>query len=442
MRRPWWLVVVLGGVLAAAPAANSDIDNLDHNRRLLEKWRADPDHYERLQADLRAFYNLPSEEQERLRRIDRHLSEADPATRERLLAVLNRYRAWLENLEETPQEQVRAAQTPGERLKVIVELRQKEWIARQPEKIRRELENLPADQRAARMAELVHEEQSQKLYWLLTGANSPSKDRPTKLANFPDPIPKFVTERLLPRMSEGERERMRRADGKWPDLARTIRQMADKYPVLPPGSQGEIKEWSKLPPDAKKALMDGIGKDGRSGGHGKGFPGKSKFGFGSRPPQKLPEKWPEYALAITERLRKAGNKTPLGASKLEELPEEAKLFIRDQLLPSLDPAQRESMRKAEGLWPEYPKRLLELAKIKRKVIPGMSLPGPPEFWESALASAADVTGKDAYDYAMKEMTPQQRAGFKPSSHGDVRNLFEKIAADIAKKKRSHEHGSR
>ena len=35
-------------------------DALRHNRRLLEKWRADPEHYQRLQRDLKAFWELPT----------------------------------------------------------------------------------------------------------------------------------------------------------------------------------------------------------------------------------------------------------------------------------------------------------------------------------------------------------------------------------------------
>src|SRR5262245_50840815 len=60
MRRPWWVILVvtccLCSLALAAPDGGSGGDELERNRRLLEKWKADPERYQRLKRDLVAFY--------------------------------------------------------------------------------------------------------------------------------------------------------------------------------------------------------------------------------------------------------------------------------------------------------------------------------------------------------------------------------------------------
>src|SRR5437763_8920743 len=110
MRR-WSLLVLLGAAAAALPAVAvpQGGDSLEHNRELLEKWRADPDHYARLQRDLRAFWSLPPARRKQMRRLDQELHQADAKTRKRLWAVLERYHAWLEALPEADRARVEAA---------------------------------------------------------------------------------------------------------------------------------------------------------------------------------------------------------------------------------------------------------------------------------------------------------------------------------------------
>src|SRR5436305_96172 len=100
MRR-WSFLVLFAAAAAALPAVavpEGSRDALEHNRELLEKWRADPDHYARLQRDLRAFWALPPARRRQMRRLDQDLQHADARTRKRLWAVLERYHAWLRPL--------------------------------------------------------------------------------------------------------------------------------------------------------------------------------------------------------------------------------------------------------------------------------------------------------------------------------------------------------
>jgi hypothetical protein len=371
-------MVVLVGLLAAAPGEHLDADALERNRLLLEKWRADPEHSARLQQDLRAFYQLPLAKQEQMRRFDRELHETTPETQARLWAVLDRYRVWLERLPEEQRQQILNASTPNEKMQLIREVRQQQWIDRLPAKMRDEVRKLPANLRSERVSEMRRQERVQRLAWMK--ASPPVRERvrepgpvvepspaqaaapakhPKRLVEFPAEVQQFVAELLTPRLSSAEKERLQRADGNWPELARTIRELSDRHPVLPPLPTGPITDYKHLPAMIQiKVSRQRIGKKG---------------------------KWPDYALAAVEAFKKTGKKPPppLGASRLDEFPEEVRTFVRQKLLPVLGPQLKESLRKLEGHWPEYPKRLLDLARQKHLVIPGMSLPGPRTLWEAA-----------------------------------------------------------
>src|SRR3954451_10044505 len=125
MRRPRWLVVILACLpCLLAFAAPDGGDDLEHNRRLLEKRKADPEHYQRLRRDLAAFYALPAERQEQIRDLDRQIHDNDPATQARLWAILERSAAWLEKL---PEPERRAFLEATDKVTVIRGLRQREW---------------------------------------------------------------------------------------------------------------------------------------------------------------------------------------------------------------------------------------------------------------------------------------------------------------------------
>src|SRR5262249_37688679 len=140
VRRPWWLAVCLACLSSLAFASAEGGDELDRNRRLLEKWKTDPEHYRRLKRDLAAFDALPAERQAQIRDVDRQLHETDPDTQARLWAVMERYSVWMEQL---PEPERRAVLEAEDKVTVIRGLRQREWIERLPRAIRKELADLP-----------------------------------------------------------------------------------------------------------------------------------------------------------------------------------------------------------------------------------------------------------------------------------------------------------
>src|SRR4051812_34733483 len=85
-------------------------EEIGANARLLERWKADPEHYARLQADLHAFWQLPPERKERLRQIDQELHDADALTQKRLWGVLERYSSWYERQSERDQRRLEKAE--------------------------------------------------------------------------------------------------------------------------------------------------------------------------------------------------------------------------------------------------------------------------------------------------------------------------------------------
>ena len=137
------LFCVLGAAIPALAVPGQVPDEVERNRRLLESWRSDPEHYARLRRDLKAFWELSAEQREHLRQFDRELNEVDPRIQKRLRAVLEHYAAWLDRLPESDRQQVASADR-SERLKVIRTIRDRQYLESLPAKVRDEIKQLPA----------------------------------------------------------------------------------------------------------------------------------------------------------------------------------------------------------------------------------------------------------------------------------------------------------
>lgn len=416
MRRPWWLILVLGGVLTAFGATGSDSADLEGNRRLLEKWRGDPDHFLRLQRDLAAFQALPPERQERFRRFDRQLHAGDLTTQARLWAVLDRYVSWHDSLPEEQRALIDSAGDFEERLAVIRRLRAAEWLDRLPARVRDEVLKLPVEQQTARVLQWRHEERKQRQEWArLNQPREGEVTRPTRLIDFPIEVQRFVETALVPQLTPEERDKLRKADGRWPDLAAVVRELAELHPVLPPLPSGAVTRWQELPPGVMQQLRP-LNK-----AHGKAL-------------TKHLGRWPDFALELTRLARQEGGKPPpLGASRPAEFPPEVQTFLKDRLLPALSAEQRLSLSALEGQWPEYPKQILKLARAKRLVVPIMGLPGPPSLWDAARVRLPDVPDRLLYRFARDELTPQEHAEMQLSPN-DPMGSREKIKKAWYRKK--------
>ncbi len=250
---------------------------------------------------------------------------------------------------------------------------------RLPGKLKEKLDNLEDKEREDQLVEVTKEQEALRKVWTETHVNFETwKPRPTRLVDFPLSVQKFVREELEPRLNPGELHEMKQAEekAKWPDYAQAILRLARQHPRYPGLPAGDIKDEKSLrrilPATTAKAFLSG--------------PVRSQL-------DNVTGQWPEFALKAVELSRYPNIKTqlpPLGASKLEEFPDDMKAVIKKELIPVLvreDKAKNngklmDSLNRLEGHWPEYPKRVLELAKRHGVVIPGMSIPGPSEFWKA------------------------------------------------------------
>jgi hypothetical protein len=356
------LVVVLGALGAAIPA------DAERNRQLLEQWRQDPEHAARLQRDLRAFYALPKAQQERIRRLDRRLHELDPVARRRLWTALQRYVAWVESLPEDDRQRLAAAE-PSERLPLIRQIRDRQFMERLPERVRQDLLALPEDRQRERLRQLRQEEQ-QRRRELRRLARLPlpagSARPPTSMKELPPDVHAHVQDRLLPRLSPQENQRLHAAEGKPAVFMPTLAALNAAHPYLPPSPTGRVVRYVDLPWGAKIHLPKG--KLERSG-QWKAL--AEKIG-----------RWPDFALAFVELVppQQRRGLPPLGASRPVEFPSGARPAI-EGLTKQLSPEEARRLHDVEGHWPDYPLLLLDLARKHKVQLPGVTPPGPREWWK-------------------------------------------------------------
>jgi hypothetical protein len=149
-----WCLFLLLGTIALLGAGTSAEE--DHNRQLLKTWREDLKHAERLDRDLRAFHALSRQSQERIRKLDQDLHESDPKTRKHYLGLLRAYRRWFDSLSVEQQRRLAEA-PPGDRIALIRDLRDEQFLARLPQARQQELLKLPPDQRHEKLLEIRRE---------------------------------------------------------------------------------------------------------------------------------------------------------------------------------------------------------------------------------------------------------------------------------------------
>lgn len=400
MSPPWRLLAVLAvltGVLAAAAPPALDDDEAETLRRQLEKVdriRAnDPDLYNRLKQDWRAFRALPRERQERIRQLDRELHQEDSHTQDRLLRILERYGTWLKRLPEKDRQQIESASGPGDRLQAVRDVRDREWVARLPRALRERVDKTPAEQRPAQVIQLRDQERQRRRDWRQTHI--------VRLSDFPPEVQTFVNESLRPLLSPEERVRLRNAEGTGPLYGKTILDLGERYralhllsPVAGPTRYDELPKEVKQRL-APKVLEKSLERTGRRQTEGK---------------------WPDYALAVTEVARtKNLQLPPLGPSRPDQLAPAVRQFLDKELAPRLDEADQKRLKEAEGRWPGFPWTLLELARKHGLTLPGVTPPGPRDLWEDLRSELPEVPDRVLRDFALTELTRDDHADLRLSS---------------------------
>ncbi len=377
MRRRVWFVLVLGPLVAANPGEPSE--DLEHNRALLNEYLASPETYQRLRRDLRAFYALPRERQEKLRRLDKAMHEGGPREQERRWAVVARYVAWLERLPEPDRQRVLGAGGPDARLAIVREIRDRQWIDSLPEKskLRAGLRKLSPAERAPFVALERRKERERRAH--LQSAPMPPAF-PTRLRDLPPEVVAFVRKTLRPMLSEEESKKLDGTEGKgWPQYLRVVRTLADRHPVLPPvhGKKGATR-LEELPAAYKRAFTPPKAiKPNRA----------EQFQKMLAQLKKHEGRWPDYARKAAElgenlaAKRKGVVLPPLGACRPDQFAPEMQRFLLERLRPPfLTGDEFKELKAREGHWPRYPLYLHKLARDKALIVPGLTLPGPADLW--------------------------------------------------------------
>ncbi|WP_157369220.1 hypothetical protein [Zavarzinella formosa] len=349
----------------------------------------DPDDREYLRRQYAWFQSLPTARQQQLRVLNDEFHQLDPDTQTRLVRVMQNYNAWLAKLPDNDRQRVLQAETSGERLRIVTELRERDWVRTLPKVQRDEYAHLPVESRAARVREWRSEEDSRHDEWSIAQRNWED----VKLGKVPagfaaEPrahLEAFVTN-LRPSLTEWDRKALDDArtaadeNGQFMWYAIEVVRLADTHPLLP-GRVG-AKDILSL----SEANRDYLTKNDRAIMRKKGPAGM--INDDAKDLKRASGKWPEFALELAKHCEKHNLKLPqpIGDCTKEHMPPEVKTFLEKTLEPLLrktpkGPEQLEALNRASGKWPEYPKMVMDLAKFYRLPIPNWTLPGPPQSWD-------------------------------------------------------------
>src|SRR5262245_47132257 len=182
-------LVALGALLPGSAPSQPPGEDLEHNRKLLEEWRRDPEKIARLQKSYALLRSLPADEQARLRRLDYELNDLDSVSQARLVRVMERYAEWMNRLPEADRSFIQSAPNARERLQRIQELKDRQYSDRQPRAKRLDL----AESRdpGKTVALLKQEERQQRDEWKVASRHWDDllqrRPLPSRLADFDRP---------------------------------------------------------------------------------------------------------------------------------------------------------------------------------------------------------------------------------------------------------------
>jgi hypothetical protein len=406
-RRYLLLVLPLVALLPLAAAPNQPPADPKAAADPLADLRRDPPQYARLMQETRAFLALPPERRERMRRLDEALRKA--GGQEHLQRVLRRYADWLERLPEAQRRLVLEAPTRQTRVRNIRELRQSQWLDRQPKAIRSALEKLkttadarpglgalvppaalglapatallaPAkDGRPVLVDRLQKEERKRRHEWRIAVRHWDDLGKrpfPTRLSEFrPEGVvEKYVKEYLLPQFSPAEKGRLKWAEGRvvFPYV---LVELADRHPPALPSERGPTR-FAELPTDVQDHLKKQIIRKRPA----KGW--ELIYNKQIRPSE---GKWPRFGVAVTAlavRLNmKLSPRFEFWPSRPQDLSQEVRAFMDKQLLPRLPEEDRALLTKRQGKWPDFPQTIQELASKHGLRVPWQTLPGERKNWD-------------------------------------------------------------
>ncbi len=369
-------------LFAPDPVVKQPIENLDKKELVSTST-------EKQLSDL--FKKFPNTRQQQLRELDQQFQNLPTSERDQLGQVLESYAVWLDRLPDPDRKDVLVAASSDARLEKVRLLRNKQWRESHTQAVQKKLATAATLEERSQFIETQKKtESARRDQWSLARRqwelhHGPDRKNPWP---FSDPVltkqvddyiktvfkadltTKFEPKSDAMRLSREEfsdlrmRQEAAKKEGDWSLYGLLLYQLAERHPYLPePGTGKPLVDPVSLPQSFRReANLKGI-LNKRLSTRGK---------------------WPEFALELAEDAKKASIPVPVsfGPCRSGEFAESVNTFLKDSLFPQLDSNQIESLKKAEGKWPEYPKLIIALARDPKidLPIPGVTLPGQPSLW--------------------------------------------------------------
>jgi hypothetical protein len=341
------------------------------------------DDRDRLYAQFRAF--SPARQQQ-LRTLHQQLSDPSLNDRAPLLRTLEAYAVWLDRLPPVDRRRVLDA-PPTQRLEEVQSMYMKQWRDGLSEAKRLNLKQAVGEERAELVNIYRDDERSRRHEWELAQrqwTELSGKDKVPWPFNDPalsreidkyihsafgvdpnqPPQPNKVDKKFdLPAECRLTRDelldlvRIRKeaiGDGYWLRYGSLLLRLSEQHPTLPrPRTGSPIVRPADLP--KAHPLRENPMPRMRT------FIGK----------------WPDFALEVARVARPEVKFDPLGPCRPDEFTDPVKQFV----LTKLTDADRKRLEPFLGRWPQYPQRLIDLAREKNLSVPEVMLPGEPKKWQ-------------------------------------------------------------
>src|SRR5271165_2221363 len=217
MRNTFILCTFMVLLSAASLLSDPTADELAQNRHAFDEIRKNQQRLAHLRQDAKVFFGLPDARRLQLISLDESLSEGSSPDKIHLRAVMDRFADWFDRLDSKDRQSIQNAPDPIDRLKIIRELKDKEWMASQPRVRREQYAKLSGEAKNDFIKKLRAEERDRRLEWMMANRFWKELEKgatlPCRLSDFPAEVVTFVNEYLKPALSKAEEERLEKAQG-------------------------------------------------------------------------------------------------------------------------------------------------------------------------------------------------------------------------------------
>ena len=343
---------------------------------ILKKLKASPEHHNQLLKNYESFQALPKEKQKTLKDLDDAIYQlikshdsfqtlgkekqialkktavkSDSQEAGRLIEVFQKFGEWYEALDETEKDSLAKASHPDGRIAEIKKILTSQWISRLPKSDSEALLKLDEPMRAIQIAKMKKEEQIRV---------AQSFDKKRKAGLYSEEALKFITQ-IKQQLSSEQLEKVSKLEGKKTAYTKIILDLAEDNPPLPLNKLGAKYLVMKDLPTEVSAQLKSL---------------KQLGVYKQIEITKIEKRWPAFARGVTEIIRKSDPSFnyEFGACKFNDLPEDIRTVVENELLQMLQDDEKVKLQLVEGKWPDYPLMLRDLARIHLVTIPGISIP--------------------------------------------------------------------